>query len=133
MKTLVSVVTPSYVVELGRLLTEPAELEGDWTGRFTNSHDANLRACGILKMTLTDGATFLNVEAISKVEIETAPESNQFVPYTPETVPSAPDVKEDEEPVVIETSEGAPVEVVAEPVVEAVAETVVEVAPKKKK
>lgn len=122
MKTLVSVVTPSYVVELGRLLTESAELEGDWTGRFTNSHDANLKACGVLKVALAVDESY--VEAISKVELETAPGSGQFVPYVVETTPGAPEIKEEEEPVVIETSEGTPVEVVAEAPAEA---------PKKKK
>lgn len=114
MKTLVSVVTPTYVVELGRLLTEAIELEGDWTGRFHNSHDANLKACGVLKVELA-GAQPL-------VEIETAPASNVFVPVEvkeevvptaeikEEVVPAA-EIKEDDIPVVVETAEGTPVEV----------------------
>lgn len=107
MKTLVSVVTPTYVVELGRLITEAVELDGDWTGRFHNSHDTNLKACGVLKVELAGSQPI--------VEIETAPDSNVFVPV-PEQVVS--ETKEEEEPVVIETSEGAPVEVVAEAPVE---------------
>jgi hypothetical protein len=110
MKTLVSVITPSYLVELGRLVTDQVELEGDWTGRFANSHDANLKACGVLKVALAIDEAY--IEAISKTDTTPLLASNEPVAE----VVSA--IKEDEEPVVIETSEGTPVEVVADAPVE---------------
>lgn len=62
MKTKVSVTTPAYIVEFGTVLLDAVDLAGDWTGRFTNSHDMELRANGILTIQLNASAETVVVQ-----------------------------------------------------------------------